>query len=98
MGSEAFIVYSIITFTGAWLLPFIVQSPDDEPYTQRPPQSIKRFVEKFNEYKPDLLTTWMCGHAMFAAAMFWAPFATSFRFATVLVCLEGTFHASFTLR
>ena len=75
MGSEAFIVYSIITFTGAWLLPFIVQSPDDEPYTQRPPQS--------------LLTTWMCGHAMFAAAMFWAPFATSFRFATVLVCLCG---------
>ena len=46
-------------------------------------------MEKFNEYKPDLLTTWMCGHAMFAAAMFWAPFATSFRFATVLVCLCG---------
>ncbi len=87
MGSEAFIVYSIITFVGAWVLPFIVKSPDDESFTHRPPQSIKHVVEKFNKYKPDLLTVWTCGHATFAAAMFFAPFATSFRFATVLVCL-----------
>ncbi|EMR66583.1 putative sucrose transport protein [Eutypa lata UCREL1] len=79
VGSEAFIIYSIITFLGAWILPFVVKSPDDESFTHRPPQSIKNVVEKFNKYKPDLLTVWMCGHATFAAAMFFAPFATSFR-------------------
>ncbi|RYP88228.1 hypothetical protein DL769_000326 [Monosporascus sp. CRB-8-3] len=79
VGSEAFIVYSVITFVGAWVLPFVVKSPDDESFTPRPPQSIKNAVEKFNKYKPDLLTAWMCGHATFAAAMLFAPFATSFR-------------------
>ncbi|RYP03135.1 hypothetical protein DL764_005342 [Monosporascus ibericus] len=56
IGSEAFIIYSVITFVGAWVLPFIVRSPDDEGFTHRPPQSIKNAVEKFNKYKPDLLT------------------------------------------
>lgn len=89
IGSEAFIIYSVITFVGAWVLPFIVKSPDDESFTHRPPPSIKNAVEKFNKYKPDLLTAWMCGHATFAAAMLFAPFATSFRFATALVCICG---------
>ncbi|RYP25290.1 hypothetical protein DL767_008468 [Monosporascus sp. MG133] len=79
IGSEAFIVYSVITFAGAWVLPFVVKSPDDESFTHRPPPSIKNAVEKFNKYKPDLVTAWMCGHATFAAAMLFAPFATSFR-------------------
>ncbi|KAI0020184.1 MFS general substrate transporter [Xylariomycetidae sp. FL0641] len=87
VGSEAFIVYSVITFFGSWLLPFIIKSPDDRTYTQRPPQSLKIAMEKFNKYKPDLLTAWMCAHATFAGAMFFAPFATSFRFATFLVCV-----------
>ncbi|KAI2629864.1 MFS general substrate transporter [Hypoxylon sp. NC1633] len=89
VGSEAFIVYSVITFFGSWILPMVIRSPDDESYTQRPPKSLQGIVEKLNEYKPDLLTAWMCAHATFAAAMFFAPFATSFRFATLLVCLCG---------
>jgi solute carrier family 45, member 1/2/4 len=89
VGSRAFIIYSMITFTGSWVLPFIVKSPEDHGYTHRPPQSIKSVVGKFNKYKPDLLTAWMCGHATFAAAMFFAPFAASFRFATLLVCMCG---------
>ncbi|KAI0482971.1 MFS general substrate transporter [Xylariaceae sp. FL0804] len=89
VGSEAFIVYSVITFAGSWFLPLVIRSPDEQTYTQRPPPSIKVALEKFNKYKPDLLTAWMCAHATFAAAMFFAPFATSFRFATFLVCLCG---------
>ncbi|KAI5927823.1 major facilitator superfamily domain-containing protein [Camillea tinctor] len=87
VGSEAFIIYSVITFAGSWILPLVIKSPDDESYTQRPPQSIKGAVEKFNKYKPDLLTAWMLAHATFAGAMFFAPFAKSFRVATLLVCL-----------
>ncbi|KAH6660023.1 major facilitator superfamily domain-containing protein [Truncatella angustata] len=89
IGSSSLVLYSAITFTGAWLLPLLIKSPDDEGFTQRPPQSVAHILEKFQKHKPDLLTAWMIGHGMFAAAMFLAPFATSFRFATVLVCICG---------
>ncbi|KAI0104821.1 major facilitator superfamily domain-containing protein [Nemania sp. FL0031] len=88
-GSKAFIIYSLITFFGSWFLPLVIKSPDDESYTQRPPESIKGIVEKFNKYKPDLLTAWMWAHATFATAMLFAPFARSFKFAAVLVCICG---------
>ncbi|CAM1506738.1 Fc.00g063790.m01.CDS01 [Cosmosporella sp. VM-42] len=89
IGSTSLVMYSGITFIGAWLLPFLVQSPEDSSYTRRPPQFIAGFLERFEKVKPDLLTTWICGHSLFAIAMFMAPFATSYRFATVLVCLCG---------
>ncbi|WYZ34459.1 hypothetical protein EsH8_I_000735 [Colletotrichum jinshuiense] len=89
IGSLALVIYSIITFLGAWLLPFVVKSPDDDNFTARPPQSIAPFLEKFRKMKPDLMTAWICGHIMFAAAMFLAPFAASFRFATFLVACCG---------
>ncbi|KAI1132089.1 ribosome biogenesis protein SLX9-domain-containing protein [Nemania abortiva] len=89
VGSKAFIIYSLITFFGSWFLPLVIKSPDDENYTQRPPESIKGIVEKFNKYKPDLLTAWMWAHATFATAMLFAPFARSFKFAAALVCICG---------
>ncbi|KAF5963916.1 SUT1D-like sucrose transporter [Fusarium bulbicola] len=89
IGSTALVIYSVITFAGAWILPMFVQSPEDNSFTHRPPQAIAGFLTRFNKVKPDLLTAWMLGHIMFAAAMSLAPFATSFRFATVLVCLCG---------
>ncbi|KAI1811736.1 major facilitator superfamily domain-containing protein [Poronia punctata] len=88
-GSKAFIIYSIITFFGSWVLPLVIKSPDDQSYTHRPPQSLKPFVDKLNKHKPDLLTAWVCAHATFATAMLFAPFARSFKFATVLVCICG---------
>lgn len=89
IGSTALVMYSMITFAGAWILPMFVQSPEDNAFTHRPPQAIAGFLTRFNKVKPDLLTAWMLGHLMFAASMALAPFATSFRFATVLVCLCG---------
>ncbi|TEA15202.1 General alpha-glucoside permease [Colletotrichum sidae] len=89
IGSMALVIYSTITFIGAWLLPLIVKSPDDNNFTARPPRAIAPFLEKFTKHKPDLMTAWICGHLMFAAAMFLAPFARSFRFATFLVAFCG---------
>ncbi|KAK4088121.1 hypothetical protein Purlil1_7600 [Purpureocillium lilacinum] len=89
IGSASLFVYSCITFAGAFVLPLLVRSPDEGGFTQRPPRAIAGFVKKLNEKKPDLLTTWICGHLLFAAAMSLAPFARSFRFATFLVCLCG---------
>ena len=89
IGSMALVVFSMVTFVGAFLLPFLIRSPDDEGFTPRPPSSIARFVTKMAEYRPDLLTAWLAGHFMFAGAMIFAPFATSVRFATVLVAFCG---------
>lgn len=89
IGSTSLVIYSIITFAGAFLLPLLVKSPDDQAFTPRPPQAVAGILERLRNKKPDLLTTWIFGHLLFSAAMTLAPFATSFKFATVLVCLCG---------
>ena len=89
IGSTSLVIYSTITFAGAFLLPLFVQSPDDQTFTPRPPQAVAGFLERLREKKPDLLTTWIFGHLTFSAAMVMAPFATSYKFATLLVCLCG---------
>ncbi|KPM35617.1 hypothetical protein AK830_g10940 [Neonectria ditissima] len=89
IGSTSLVMYSMITFAGAWILPLLVQSPEDNSFTHRPPQAIAGLLARFSKVKPTLLTAWMVGHLMFAGAMAMAPFATSFRFATVLVCICG---------
>lgn len=89
IGSKALVIYSSITFAGAFVLPMLVQSPEDMRFTPRPPQAVAGLVKRFAGLKPDLLTIWICAHFVFSGAMALAPFATSFRFATVLVCLCG---------
>ncbi|KAI5467247.1 major facilitator superfamily domain-containing protein [Mariannaea sp. PMI_226] len=90
IGSTSFVIYSTINFLGAWILPLFVRSPEDQPFTHRPPHAIQGLLARFSQIKkPDLLTTWILGHLMFAGAMSLAPLATSFRFATLLVCLCG---------
>ncbi|PHH50356.1 General alpha-glucoside permease [Ceratocystis fimbriata CBS 114723] len=89
IGSKALVMYSTVTFLGAWLLPLIIKSPDKERYTKRPPQSIAKFVNVLNDNKPDIVTAWIIGDLIFASAMFMAPMASSFKFATTLVCICG---------
>jgi len=89
IGSMALVVFSLVTFVGALVFPSLIQSPDEKLFTPRPPTALAGFLTKFNMYKPDLLSAWMCGHLMFAGAMFMAPLAHSFRFATTLVGLSG---------
>ena len=89
IGSTALVIYSFITFAGAFVLPLIVESPDDKTYTPRAPKSVMGLIERLGHKKPNLLTTWIAGHLMFSVAMAMAPLATSFRFATALICLCG---------
>lgn len=89
IGSYTLTIYSFMTFAGAWLLPLLVRSPEDEGFTARPPKSVASLLETWAKIKPDLLTVWVAGHLLFASAMVFAPFAMSFRFATVLVVFCG---------
>lgn len=106
IGSYALTVYSIITFLGAWLIPPLVRSPEDDdedddgiPVTSQAAKSqsflhswfpgVARSLGQLGHLKPDLLTVWTFGYIMFAFAMFMAPLASSFRFATILVALCG---------
>jgi solute carrier family 45 protein 1/2/4 len=82
-------VYSTVSFISAWILPALIQAPEDETFTHRPPASLAPFIETFNKVKPDLLTAWIASNILFALAMFFTPFATSFRFATVIVAFCG---------
>ncbi|KAL2199789.1 major facilitator superfamily domain-containing protein [Corynascus similis CBS 632.67] len=89
IGSMALTVYSSVSFISAWVLPALVQAPEDETFTHRPPASLAPLIEAFNKVKPDLLTAWIASNVLFAGAMFFTPFATSFRFATAIVAFCG---------
>ncbi|KAK4154642.1 general alpha-glucoside permease [Chaetomidium leptoderma] len=89
IGSMALTVYSTVSFISAWILPALIQAPEDETFTHRPPVSLAPLIEGFNKVKPDLLSAWVASNVLFAAAMFLTPFATSFRFATAIVALCG---------
>ncbi|CAD0114768.1 unnamed protein product [Aureobasidium uvarum] len=85
------IVFSIVTFIGSIMLPWMVNSPEDEKpdFTPRPPASIAPIVKTVVERKPSLLTAWTVAHLIFAGSMVFAPFVTSLRFATMLVAVCG---------
>jgi solute carrier family 45 protein 1/2/4 len=89
IGSMSLVVFSSVTTFGAMFLPMVIQSPEETQFTHRPPAAIAGMVNKFNRYKPDLLSAWICGSLMFSCIMVFAPFAHSFRFATTLVGLCG---------
>ncbi|MCJ1451905.1 hypothetical protein MMC28_002245 [Mycoblastus sanguinarius] len=91
VGSLSLVVFSIITFTGSVLLPFVVQSPDHDrrPFTPRPHKNLGPLVSTLNKYKPDLQTAWQFSHLLFAGAMCLAPFVRSLKMATILVSLCG---------
>ena len=89
IGSYALTTYSVMTVLASAILPLFVRSPYTDSFTKRPPASIARLVELVEKSRPELLNVWTCGHLMFACSMFMAPFAHSFRFATLLVTLCG---------
>jgi solute carrier family 45, member 1/2/4 len=81
IGSTSLVMYSSITFSSAFLLPLIIRSPADKK------PAVAGGLGGWR--RPDLLTAWMAGQLGFSVAMCMAPFAASYRFATVLVCLCG---------
>ncbi|KAL8936807.1 MAG: hypothetical protein Q9216_004737 [Gyalolechia sp. 2 TL-2023] len=95
IGSLSLLIFSIVTFIGSVLLPFVVRSPDNEAksgqrsFTPRPPPVLAPLAAFSKGVKPDLLTSWMLSHLIFAGAMFLAPFVRSLHMATVLVSICG---------
>ncbi|MCJ1468478.1 hypothetical protein MMC07_007107, partial [Pseudocyphellaria aurata] len=95
VGSLSLVVFSIITFTGSVLFPWLVQSPEHETrnsarsFTPRPPPGLAPLAATIDKYKPDLLTAWMYSHLIFAAAMSLTPLVRSLRMATILVSICG---------
>ena len=90
IGSIALVIYSTVTSFGAFIFPLLVRSPD-EKFGARPSPALPGFLQRFNDKKPDLLTAWIIGQLLFSASMIFAPFATSFRFATILVAICGLY-------
>ncbi|EHK50020.1 uncharacterized protein TrAtP1_007896 [Trichoderma atroviride] len=89
IGSSALVIYSTVSFFGAFFLPMMVRSPTDESYTHRPLPAVAGLLKKLDRMKPDLLQAWIIGDLMFASAMFMAPLAKSFVSATTLMCICG---------
>ncbi|KAJ6257838.1 General alpha-glucoside permease [Drechslerella dactyloides] len=92
VGSMALVLFACISLIGSITLPWIVQSPpSDTAHRRRPPQIavVTRVLEFIKPFKPTLSTAWMVSHVIFAIAMSLAVFATSLRFATVLVVICG---------
>ncbi|KAI4171481.1 MAG: hypothetical protein LQ343_004219 [Gyalolechia ehrenbergii] len=95
IGSLSLLIFSIVTFIGSVLLPFVVRSPDNEAksgqrnFTPRPPPALAPLAALLKDVKPDLLTSWMLSHLIFAGAMFLTPFVRSLHMATVLVSICG---------
>ncbi|KAL5337288.1 hypothetical protein BJX70DRAFT_369980 [Aspergillus crustosus] len=91
VGSLSLVVFSSITFISSVLLPFCVQPPDTRRprFTPRPPPGIAAFLKRITKIRPDLQTTWLISHIVFAATMIFAPLARSRAFATFLVAICG---------
>lgn len=91
VGSLSLVVFSSITFISSVLLPFCVQPPDSKrpKFTPRPPPGVAALLKKITRIRPDLQTTWLISHVMFAATMVFAPFARSRAVATFLVAICG---------
>ena len=67
IGSLSLVVFTLISFVGSVLLPWLVRSPDDEirPFTPRPPRRIASIMTRASKRKPDLVTAWMISHLIF---------------------------------
>ncbi|RDW86706.1 putative sucrose transporter [Aspergillus mulundensis] len=91
VGSLSLVVFSSITFISSVLMPFCVQPPDTKRarFTPRPPPGIAALLTKITKIRPDLQTTWLISHIVFAATMIFAPLARSRAFATFLVAICG---------
>lgn len=91
-GSRALIVYSIVGTASSIVLPWLIQSPEDEEkagYTSRPPRFLEGILKRIKLRKPTLLTSWALSNLVFASAMIFAPLVQTVAFATVLMAICG---------
>lgn len=88
LGSLSLMIYSVVTFVSSVVLPWCILSLD-QAKAARTPRGMLRLCGRIDLVRPDLQTAWMLSNGVFAATMFWAPFARSLRIATLLVAICG---------
>ncbi|KAI9810249.1 MAG: hypothetical protein M1827_006383 [Pycnora praestabilis] len=91
-GSLALVLFSLISFVGSIVLPFIVNSSESEergPSTTRVSKPMARMINRIRSLQPDITTAWALSMLAFSTSMFLAPISRSFTFATSLVAVCG---------
>lgn len=91
-GSIALVLFSVISFAGSVILPFVVSSPsedDESSSTKAVPKRMASLATMLRPYQPDITTAWGLSQVAFGASMILAPISHSFRFATTLIALCG---------
>ena len=90
-GSGALFLFSLISLAGSIILPWVVESPDDDPLSSitEDQKGFARTIDIIRRYRIDITTAWGLSQVAFGASMILAPFSRSFEFATLLVALCG---------
>lgn len=90
-GSLALALFSVISFAGSIVLPWVVSSPtDDVPLSNKAlPRRLARVLIPLQRYQPDITVAWGLSQLAFGASMILAPISHSFRFVTSLIALCG---------
>ncbi|MCJ1400260.1 hypothetical protein MMC11_003464 [Xylographa trunciseda] len=87
-GGAAFFLFSLISLAGSIFLPWVVESPNDDPFAsvKDAPNGLTHTLRR---YRPDITTAWGFSQLAFGISMLMAPFTHSFSSATTLVALCG---------
>ncbi|MCJ1389609.1 hypothetical protein MMC18_002466 [Xylographa bjoerkii] len=90
-GGAAFFLFSLISLAGSIFLPWIVESPDNDPLAsiKEEPTGLAHAVASLRRYRPDITTAWGISQLAFGISMIMAPITHSFSSATTLVALCG---------
>ncbi|KAK7206882.1 hypothetical protein BZA70DRAFT_266281 [Myxozyma melibiosi] len=94
VGSLALTIYSIVTVVCSLILPLFVVPPNSNRHTLKStyeglPEPLAEFMHFISPYRPTLVTAWICGHLVYALAMFASIFVRSVKAATFIIGLCG---------
>ncbi|KAL7274715.1 hypothetical protein RUND412_002387 [Rhizina undulata] len=98
IGSMALVLFSCVSLAASILLPFLVVSPESDTLHKRSlaKGTIATLLEIIEPLKPDLASTWIGCHVLFAFLMFMSLFTSTVRFATLIVAMSGVSWAVMT--
>ncbi len=91
-GAVALFLFSIMSFTGSIVWPWIVKTPEVDPTLapQKHPWRCLVGPSRVRFHRPDLVTAWAISQILFSISTAFAPFTSSYTFAITVVALCGT--------
>ena len=98
-GSQALMLFSMISFLSSVLLPWIVLSPQNGETTLagREAPGPRMVFKRGQRYRPDLATAWGLSQLLLSASLIWAPFPRSFVFCTFIIAFCGMYESQIFL-